>query len=105
MRQTGLGGLTAGIPRTTPGSRPGCADVTVAYDNEGRTPIRSGRIVITMDVVDPLGIAWAPYRASAPLPVPIAAGARPAVTYDLCLAAWRVTPGTHLEAAGVALQG
>ncbi len=97
--------LTVSAPRSTASDRRWCQTVTVVFGNSGGLPVTSGRATLVTHVVDLLGIDWATYRTTLVVPVPIARGERVRRTYGVCLRAWQVLPGTHMETRRVVLQG
>ncbi|MFI5801059.1 hypothetical protein [Streptomyces sp. NPDC051677] len=61
-----------------------CEDVTLTLHNSGGTAVRSGAVAFGTHVIDALGIDWATRESTAPLPTPIAAGARGEDLDGLC---------------------
>ncbi|MFF5447352.1 hypothetical protein [Streptomyces sp. NPDC012888] len=89
--------LVLGTPvRTATGDR-WCEKVTVRFTNTGTTPARSGTVEFATHVIGALGIDWATIDSSQPLPAPIAGGTSRTHTYTVCVAAWRVPLGMHIE--------
>lgn len=99
----GPGRLTVDGWRRSPGHRRWCEKVSVTFVNSGTRAVTSGRVSFTAHIVDLLGLDWATRRTTADVPVPIAAGGRVTKTYGVCLDAWRVPPGTHVETRSVTL--
>ncbi|SES39430.1 hypothetical protein SAMN04487983_104848 [Streptomyces sp. yr375] len=81
-----------------------CEDVTLTLHNSGGAAVRSGTIVFGTHVVDALGIDWATRASTAPLPTPIAAGTREVKTWTVCVDAWRVPLGMHIETRDVSVR-
>ncbi|MFI1029214.1 hypothetical protein [Streptomyces sp. NPDC020951] len=81
-----------------------CEDVTLAFHNSGGTAVGSGTVTFGTHVVDLLGIDWATRESTAPLPTPIAAGARGERTWRVCVDAWRVPLGMHVETRDVSVR-
>ncbi|MFD9394255.1 hypothetical protein ACFWBB_26990 [Streptomyces sp. NPDC060000] len=81
-----------------------CEDVTLAFRNSGGTAVRSGTVTFGTHVVDSLGIDWATRGSTAALPTPIAAGARREKTWTVCVDAWRVPLGMHIETRDVSVR-
>ncbi|MGW2049970.1 hypothetical protein ACWCPF_33035 [Streptomyces sp. NPDC001858] len=81
-----------------------CEDVTLAFHNSGGTAVGSGTVTFGTHVVDALGIDWATRESTAPLPTPIAAGARGERTWRVCVDVWRVPLGMHVETRDVSVR-
>ncbi|MFI7297532.1 hypothetical protein [Streptomyces sp. NPDC050121] len=93
-----------------------CEDVTLTLHNSGGTAVRSGTVTFGTHVVDALGIDWATRESTAPLPTPIAAGARAERTWTVCVDAMGVPPlersrewgrvplGMHIETRDVSVR-
>ncbi|MEU5275883.1 hypothetical protein AB0G87_05670 [Streptomyces asoensis] len=80
-----------------------CEDVTLVFRNPGGTAVRSGTVAFGTHVIDALGIDWATRRSTVTLPVPIAAGGREERTWTVCVDAWRVPLGMHIETRDVSV--
>ncbi|WKE70841.1 hypothetical protein [Streptomyces sp. WP-1] len=96
--------LSWGAPVTADGDQRWCQEVTVSFRNSGGTAVRSGSVTFGTHVIGALGIDWSTVRTSEALPVPIGAGARTDHTWTVCLDAWRVPLGMHIETRDVAVQ-
>ncbi|MGW7263173.1 hypothetical protein [Streptomyces sp. NPDC054842] len=96
--------LTAGEPRRAAGERRWCEEVTVAFRNTGGTAVRSGTVTFGTHVVGALGIDWATVESTEDLPAPIAAGAAEERTWTVCVDAWRVPLGMHVETRDVSVR-
>ncbi|MDR6977118.1 hypothetical protein J2X68_003812 [Streptomyces sp. 3330] len=81
-----------------------CEDVTLVLRNSGGTAVRSGTVTFGTHVIDSLGIDWATRESTAALPTPIAAGARKEKTWTVCVDAWRVPLGMHIETRDVSVR-
>ncbi|MFH0175093.1 hypothetical protein ACIA6D_32590 [Streptomyces cacaoi] len=81
-----------------------CEDVTLTFRNSGGTAVRSGTVTFGTHVIDTLGIDWATRESTAALPTPIAAGARKEKTWTVCVDAWRVPLGMHIETRDVSVR-
>ncbi|MFE0510823.1 hypothetical protein [Streptomyces sp. NPDC058964] len=81
-----------------------CEKVTVAFDNSGGTAVRSGTVTFGTHIIGALGIDWATIESTEELPVPIGAGAGREKTWTVCVDAWRVPLGMHIETRDVAVQ-
>nr|WSW67979.1 hypothetical protein OG461_18245 [Streptomyces sp. NBC_00995] len=93
--------IEAGTPVRAAADERWCEKVTVEFRNTGGSPARSGTVTFTTHVIGGLGIDWAARESTAPLPVPIGAGAARKMTYTVCVDAWRVPLGMHVETRDV----
>ncbi|MFF2406021.1 hypothetical protein [Streptomyces sp. NPDC058092] len=93
--------LVAGAPERAAADERWCEKVTVEFRNTGGSPARSGTVTFATHVIGGLGIDWATVESSAPLPAPIDAGAARTKTYTVCVDAWRVPLGMHVETRDV----
>ncbi|MBT2543486.1 hypothetical protein J7E99_22995 [Streptomyces sp. ISL-44] len=74
-----------------------CERVTVTFTNTGTAAARSGTVGFATHIIGALGIDWATITTAQPLPAPIAGGATKTQTYTVCVEAWRVPLGMHVE--------
>ncbi|MFJ4985571.1 hypothetical protein ACIP9H_17415 [Streptomyces sp. NPDC088732] len=81
-----------------------CENVTVTLANTGGGPATSGTLEFGTHIVGLLGIDWATIGSSDPVPVPLAGGARSTRTWTVCVDAWRVPPGMHVETRDVSVR-
>ncbi|MER5749532.1 hypothetical protein [Streptomyces sp. NPDC002088] len=114
---------TPASPRTTPGTTPRtpaalsvgepvreaaderwCENVTLVFRNTGGTAVRSGTVTFGTHVIGALGIDWSTVESAVELPAPIEAGAREEKTWTVCVDAWRVPLGMHVETRDVSVQ-
>ncbi|WP_406495895.1 hypothetical protein OG936_17910 [Streptomyces sp. NBC_00846] len=93
--------LVVGAPERAATDERWCEKVTVGFRNTGGSPARSGTVTFATHVIGGLGIDWATVESSAPLPAPIDAGAARTKTYTVCVDAWRVPLGMHVETRDV----
>lgn len=93
--------LTLSAPERAPADDRWCEEVTVEFRNTGGSPVRSGTATFATHVIGALGIDWATIESTAPLPAPIDAGAARKKTYTVCVDAWRVPLGMHIETRDV----
>ncbi|MEV6650000.1 hypothetical protein [Streptomyces sp. NPDC051219] len=93
--------LTLGAPVRATADRRWCEQVTVEFRNTGGSPVRSGTVTFGTHIIGALGVDWATVESAQPLPAPIAAGARTTKTYTVCVDAWRVPLGMHIETQDV----
>ncbi|MFF7726329.1 hypothetical protein [Streptomyces sp. NPDC008001] len=75
----------------------------MSLTNSGGSPVTSGTVAFGAHVIDALGIDWATVTSSQPLPVPIEAGAATEASWTVCVDAWRVPWGMHVETRDVAV--
>ncbi|MFJ6085427.1 hypothetical protein ACIQI8_28940 [Streptomyces sp. NPDC092369] len=100
----GPAALSWGEPTREATDQRWCEDVTVAFANSGGSAVRSGSVTFGTHVIGALGIDWATVESTVELPVPIAAGARREKTWTVCVDAWRVPLGMHIETRDVTVQ-
>ena len=81
-----------------------CEDVTLGFTNSGGTAVRSGKVTFGTHIIGALGIDWGTVESTAGLPVPIGAGARKDKTWTVCVDAWRVPLGMHIETRDVTVR-
>jgi hypothetical protein len=81
-----------------------CENVTVSFSNTGGTAVRSGTVTFGTHIIGSLGIDWATIRSAEALPAPIAVGAKKSKTWTVCVDAWRVPLGMHIETRDVSVQ-
>ncbi|MEU9474206.1 hypothetical protein [Streptomyces sp. NPDC048191] len=96
--------LSWGRPATEATDQRWCQKVTVAFHNSGGTAVRSGSVTFGTHVIGSLGIDWATVDSTVDLPVPIAPGARRRPTWTVCVDAWRVPLGMHIETRDVSVR-
>lgn len=93
--------LSVGEPVRAALDRRWCEQVTVTFRNTGRSPAASGTVTFATHIIGAIGIDWATIRSAQPLPAPIAAGAARTQAYTVCVDAWRVPLGMHIETQDV----
>ncbi|MFJ3879230.1 hypothetical protein ACIPW5_17435 [Streptomyces sp. NPDC090077] len=93
--------LTLGTPVRAAASARWCERVTVTFTNTGTTAARSGTVSFATHVIGALGVDWATVTTTQPLPAPIAGGGSKTQTYTVCVEAWRVPLGMHVETRNV----
>ncbi|MFE7856142.1 hypothetical protein [Streptomyces sp. NPDC057403] len=81
-----------------------CEDVTLTLTNSGGTAVRSGTVTFGTHVIGALGVDWGTVTSDAALPAPIGAGVREAKTWTVCVDAWRVPLGMHIETRDVTVK-
>lgn len=93
--------LTSEGPRLADTDARWCEKVTMDFRNSGDKPIISGKVTFKTHVIGALGVDWATITSSRNLPVPIEGGRKVTRTWKLCVDAWRVPWGMHIETQGV----
>lgn len=93
--------LTLGEPVRAALDQRWCEKVTVEFRNTGGSPVASGTVTFGTHIIGALGIDWATIESTQPLPAPIAAGAVKEKAYTVCVDAWRVPLGMHIETQDV----
>jgi hypothetical protein len=93
--------LTLDEPVRTTLDKRWCEKVTVQFRNTGGSPVTSGTVTFATHIIGALGIDWATIESAQPLPAPIAAGGLRKQAYTVCVDAWRVPLGMHIETQSV----
>ncbi|MGW1656938.1 hypothetical protein [Streptomyces atratus] len=93
--------LVVGAPERAAADERWCEKVTVEFRNTGGSPARSGTVTFATHIIGGLGIDWATIESTEPLPAPIDARAARTKTYTVCVDAWRVPLGMHVETRDV----
>ncbi len=93
--------LAVGEPVRAAADERWCEKVTVKFRNTGGSPARSGTVTFATHIIGALGVDWATVESTGPLPAPIDAGAARTETYTVCVDAWRVPLGMHVETRDV----
>ncbi|MFD3309921.1 hypothetical protein [Streptomyces sp. NPDC058694] len=91
-------------PEREPADKRWCDKVTVGFHNTGGTAVRSGTVTFGTHIIGALGIDWATVESAEKLPAPIAPGAREEKTWTVCVDAWRVPLGMHIETRDVSVR-
>ncbi|WP_327324642.1 hypothetical protein OG735_20600 [Streptomyces sp. NBC_01210] len=97
----GPAALSLGVPVRAALEVRWCEKVTVEFRNTGGSPVASGTVTFATHIIGALGIDWATIESAQPLPAPIAAGAVRKQAYTVCVDAWRVPLGMHIETQDV----
>ncbi|GAA2063936.1 hypothetical protein GCM10009801_08200 [Streptomyces albiaxialis] len=97
--------LKTGKPERAEAEDRWCEKVTVTFRNAGGRPVDSGTVTFGTHVIDALGTDWATRESTRKLPVPIAPGKKKEKTWKVCLDAWRVPLGMHVETRDVKVSG
>lgn len=93
--------LTVGEPEREATDQRWCEKVTLAFRNSGGTAVRSGTVTFGTHIIGALGVDWGTVESVVELPVPIGAGVRKERTWTVCVEAWRVPLGMHIETRDV----
>ncbi|MGW2826063.1 hypothetical protein ACWC24_34470 [Streptomyces sp. NPDC001443] len=96
--------LSVGEPVRTAADERWCEKVSLALRNTGGTEVRSGTVTFGTHIIGALGVDWATIGSTVGLPVPIEAGARQERTWTVCVDAWRVPLGMHVETRDVSVE-
>ncbi|GAA1911124.1 hypothetical protein [Streptantibioticus ferralitis] len=96
--------LTVSGPRQAATDQRWCQDVTLTLTNSRDYPATSGTVTFATHIIGLLGIDWATIDTTENVPVPIAGGQRVEKTWQICVDAWRVPLGMHIETRSVTLQ-
>lgn len=78
--------------------------MTVGFGNSGGTAVRSGSVAFGTHIIGALGIDWGTVDSTVDLPVPIAPRAHEDHTWTVCVDAWRVPLGMHIETRDVSVR-
>ncbi|MEU7602786.1 hypothetical protein [Streptomyces sp. NPDC041003] len=93
--------LTLSAPTRAASADRWCERVTVTFTNTGTTAARAGTVSFATHIIGALGIDWATITTTQPLPAPLAGGASKTQTYTVCVEAWRVPLGMHVDTRSV----
>ncbi|SNS85413.1 hypothetical protein [Actinacidiphila glaucinigra] len=80
-----------------------CEKVTVTLANTGDRAATAGTITFGTHVIGLLGVDWATVRSSRAAPVPVPGGGSAKGTWEVCVEAWRVPAGMHVETRDVSV--
>ncbi|MFE4681126.1 hypothetical protein ACFRNJ_09810 [Streptomyces sp. NPDC056721] len=101
---SGPAALKVGDPERKAADKRWCEDVTLDMVNTGGAAVRSGTVTFGTHIIGALGIDWATVESTQDLPVPIGAGKRKKKTWTVCVDAWRVPLGMHVETRDVSVK-
>ncbi|MFE6807792.1 hypothetical protein ACFVEN_39975 [Streptomyces sp. NPDC057681] len=101
---SGPAALKVGDPEREAADKRWCEDVTLNMVNTGGAAVRSGTVTFGTHIIGALGIDWATVESTQDLPVPIDAGKRMKKTWTVCVDAWRVPLGMHVETRDVSVE-
>ncbi|MBO8202226.1 hypothetical protein JW613_28630 [Streptomyces smyrnaeus] len=97
--------LTASEPQRAKAEDRWCEKVTVRFTNSGGRTVTGGKVTFGTHIIGALGVDWATRESTRALPVPIRAGEKKEKTWTVCVDAWRVPLGMHVETREVRLSG
>ncbi|MFF3251210.1 hypothetical protein ACFYWP_09395 [Actinacidiphila glaucinigra] len=80
-----------------------CEKVTVTLANTGDRAATAGTITFGTHVIGLPGIDWATVRSTRAAPVPVPGDGSAKATWKVCVEAWRVPPGMHVETRDVSV--
>ncbi|MGW7068078.1 hypothetical protein ACWGII_20325 [Streptomyces sp. NPDC054855] len=103
-KPSGPAKLSVGEPQRKPADDRWCEKVTVSFSNTGGSPVRSGTVTFETHVIGALGVDWATLESTEKLPAPIEAGKTVKKTWPVCVDAWRVPMGMHVETQDVSVK-
>ncbi|MEU9105948.1 hypothetical protein AB0D54_16530 [Streptomyces xanthophaeus] len=89
--------LTLSTPVRSAAADRWCELVTVTFTNTGTTAARSGTVSFATHIIGALGVDWATITTTQPLPAPVPGAGAKTHTYTVCVEAWRVPLGMHVE--------
>ncbi|MFE0626687.1 hypothetical protein ACFW3D_06915 [Streptomyces sp. NPDC058864] len=80
-----------------------CEKVTVTLANTGDRAATAGTVTFGTHVIGLLGVDWATVGSSRTAPVPVPGGGSAKGTWEVCVEAWRVPLGMHVETRDVSV--
>ncbi|MGW7084840.1 hypothetical protein ACWGH2_15300 [Streptomyces sp. NPDC054871] len=102
-KPSGPAKLSVGEPQRKAADDRWCEKVTVSFKNTGGSPVRSGTVTFGTHIIGALGVDWATIESAEKLPAPIGAGEIVKKTWPVCVEAWRVPLGMHVETRDVSV--
>ncbi|MBC9714024.1 hypothetical protein H9Y04_15770 [Streptomyces sp. TRM66268-LWL] len=93
-----------GAPVRTATDQRWCEKVTLTLQNTGGTAARSAEVTFGTHIIGALGVDWATIKSTHQVAAPIAAGAKKQQTWTVCVEAWRVPLGMHIETRDVSVK-
>ncbi|WP_275463712.1 hypothetical protein [Streptomyces noursei] len=94
-------GLVVGKPVLADTDVRWCQRVTIDFLNTGQHPVTAGTVTFGSHVIGALGIDWATLDSTRDLPLPLSPGKPATGTWRVCVDAWRVPLGMHLDTKDV----
>ncbi|MEU9118340.1 hypothetical protein AB0C96_00505 [Streptomyces sp. NPDC048506] len=96
------GGLLVGAPVRSDTDVRWCERVTLDFLNTGDAPVTAGTVTFGTHIIGALGIDWATITSRHALPLPLPPGKRRTGSWRVCVDAWRVPLGMHIDTEDVA---
>ncbi|MFF2805784.1 hypothetical protein ACFVT2_01135 [Streptomyces sp. NPDC058000] len=90
-------GLVVGKPVLADTDVRWCQRITIDFLNTGDHPVTAGTVTFGSHVIGALGIDWATLDSTHPLPLPLTPDTPATGTWRVCVDAWRVPLGMHLD--------
>ncbi|MGW3243161.1 hypothetical protein [Streptomyces sp. NPDC001070] len=81
-----------------------CEKVTVTLANTGGRAATKGTVVFGTHIIGLLGIDWGTVESTRAAPVPVPGGRKATQTWEVCVDAWRVPLGMHVETRDVSVE-
>jgi hypothetical protein len=75
----------------------------VTFTNTGGQPATAGTVTFGTHIIGLLGVDWATVESDEAVPVPVEGGEKKEKTWEICVDAWRVPLGMHVETQDVRL--
>ncbi|MGG2461658.1 hypothetical protein ACO0M4_17870 [Streptomyces sp. RGM 3693] len=94
-------GLVVGKPALSDTDVRWCQRITIDFLNTGDRPVTAGTVTFGSHVIGALGIDWATLDSTHQLPLPLAPDKPATGTWRVCVDAWRVPLGMHLDTKDV----
>ncbi|MER7989435.1 hypothetical protein ABTY53_28160 [Streptomyces noursei] len=94
-------GLVVGKPALADTDVRWCQRITIDFLNTGDRPVTAGTVTFGSHVIGALGIDWATLDSTRDLPLPLSPGKPATGTWRVCVDAWRVPLGMHLDTKDV----
>ncbi|BDM73305.1 hypothetical protein HEK616_67920 [Streptomyces nigrescens] len=91
------GGLLVGHPVLAGTDVRWCQKVSLDFVNTGDHPVTTGKVTFGSHVIGPLGVDWATLTSTHEVPLPLAPGTKETGSWRVCVDAWRVPLGMHLD--------
>ncbi|ARF56526.1 hypothetical protein [Streptomyces gilvosporeus] len=94
-------GLLVGRPVLADTDVRWCQKVSLDFLNTGQHPVTQGTVTFGTHIIGPLGIDWATRNSTHALPLPLTPGKPRTGAWRVCVDAWRVPLGMHLDTRDV----
>ncbi|MEU6080423.1 hypothetical protein [Streptomyces sp. NPDC047108] len=93
--------LSVGPIERTATDKRWCEKVTLELRNTGDKAVTSGTVTFATHIIGGLGVDWATIESEQKLPGTVEGGERTEETWTVCVDAWRVPLGMHIETQDV----